>query len=154
MKAARIRLVVAGVLFFGWLCWLGYLAATKTNPVVLSRSQAMVATHFVLANVTVDPATGLPERKVIVVENLRPQGDPLPWEIEVRNIKEARIGGAESFQEEGPYLLMLTRTESGYELTPPPRAPGNDSPIRPRPWAYLWKAPGVQEQFERLVPRR
>jgi hypothetical protein len=86
-------LVVTGALFFGWLAFLGYLAATKTNPVIVSRSQAMASTHFVTAEVKVDPATGLPERLVTAVEDLRPHGDPLDPAIAVLNIKDARIAG-------------------------------------------------------------
>lgn len=156
MSGPRIRLLVAGVLLFGWLGWLAYLAWFKTNPVVVSRSQAMAATRFVLADVTVDPATGLPGRTVRVVEDLRPLGAPLAGDIEVRNIREARIGGGtEGFRDPGPYLLMLNPAPGGFELTPPPKAPGHDSPLaHPQPWAYVWNAPGVKGQFDALVPPR
>ena len=50
MKPGRLRLLLTLGLFVAWLGWLGYLAATKTNPVVVSRSQVMAATHFVLAD--------------------------------------------------------------------------------------------------------
>ena len=50
MSVARVRLIVAAVLFFGWLCWLGYLAFTKTTPVIVSRSQVMAANRFVVAD--------------------------------------------------------------------------------------------------------
>ena len=78
MTVARARLLVAAALFFGWLCWLGYLAATKTNPVVVSRSQVMASTHFVLATVTIDQQTGQPSREVSVEEDLRPLGSNAP----------------------------------------------------------------------------
>ena len=155
MSRRWIPLVVTGLLFFGWLAFLAYLAATKTNPVVVSRSQAMASTHFVLAEVKVDPATGEPERLVTVVEDLRPHGDPLDPVIPVANIKAARIAGGDGrFQAKTPYLLMLTRTEEAFVLTPPPRAPGHAAAGLLRPWAYVWDAPGVREQFEALVPRR
>ena len=41
MTVARVRLLLAAVLFFGWLGWLAYLAYFKTHPVVVSRSQVM-----------------------------------------------------------------------------------------------------------------
>ena len=78
MTPGRIRLLLALGFFVAWLGWLGYLAATKTNPVVVSRSQAMVATHFVLADVTVDPHTGYPNKQVKVVRDLRPVGPGQP----------------------------------------------------------------------------
>jgi hypothetical protein len=158
MKWARFRLIAAGTLFVAWLGWLGYLAASKTNPVVVSRSQVMASTHFVLAEVTVEPDTGHPSKQVKVVEDLRPSGPALDGFIDVRNIREARVaGGADGFKGPGPYLFMLTRvpeSDASFLLTPAPRAPGHENAPRLQPWAYVWSAPGVQEQFEALVPRR
>ena len=157
MRRDRIGLVVTGTLLVGWLAWLGYLAATKTNPVVVSRSQVMASTHFVLAEVRVDPATGLPEREVHVVKDLRPAGDPLTGPIRVTNLKDARVAGGDGrFTDPGPYLLMLTRAPNNdqFVLTPPPLAPGHEGLVRPRPWAYVWAAPGVREQFDALAPKQ
>src|SRR5262245_40926383 len=170
MKPDRARLTVVSALYYaravvplalllGWLSWLGYLAATKTNPVVVSRSQVMASTHFVLAEVTTDSSTGQPSKQVTVKEDLRPLGETLHDMIVVHNIKEARIAGESDASRfgSGPYLLMLTRLPDGdgYELTPPPRAPGDDRALgRPRPWAYRWNDAGVQSQFDSLVPRR
>jgi hypothetical protein len=166
MRPDRARLTVAAALYYsrlivplalliGWLCWLGYLAATKTNPVVVSRSQVMAATYFVLADVTRNPQ-GHPNKEVSVVADLRPLARPIPAGamITVQNVKDARIaGGRDGFQDPGPYLLPLTAVSDGvFILTPPPRSPGASQLTRP--WAYVWSAPGVQEQFEALVPRR
>jgi len=157
MKAARLKLIIASVLLFGWLGYLAYLITFERDPVVVSRSQVMASTHFVLADVKVDPATGEANPVVDVKEDLRPLGVALTkTSIRVRNIKEARQHARKSaFQDPGPYLLTLTKLDEGaFELTPPPRAPGHDSPIRPRPWVYLWNDPDVQEQFNKLVPKR
>jgi hypothetical protein len=166
MKPDRARLTVAAVLYYsrlvvplafliGWLCWLGYLAATKTDPVVVSRSQVMAANHFVLADVTRTP-DGQPNKQVTVVQDLRPvdQAIPAGATITVQNIKDARIaGGKDAFHDPGPYLLPLTTVSDGvYLLTPPPKAPGASQVLRP--WAYIWDAPGVQEQFDALVRGR
>ncbi len=70
MKFRKFRLLIAGLFFFAWLGWLAYLAFNKNSPVVISRSQVMVAQYFVLAEVTVD-AKGQPE-KITIVEDLRP----------------------------------------------------------------------------------
>lgn len=156
MKRSRIFLLVSGTLFVAWLCSLGYLALTKTNPVVVSRSQVMAASHFVLATVTIDPQTGQPDREVVVVEDLRPVGEPLTGKkIRVENIKKGRIGGGKEFREGKEYLLPLSPTGSGFVLTPQPKSPGQeiiDEGVRP--WAYVWDAPGVREQFEALLPKR
>jgi hypothetical protein len=155
MTGAKIRLAIAAVLFVGWLCWLAYLVVTKNDPVVVSRSQMMAATHFVVANVAVD-AQGRPETKVAVVRDLHPVGAPLAGTITVANIKDARIGGASDFTAGGPFLLPLTAipNSNSYDLTPPPRSPGNEGALRPRPWAYRWDAPGVQRQFDELIAHR
>jgi hypothetical protein len=156
MTRSRILMLVSGSLFVGWLCWLGYLAATKTNPVVVSRSQVMASTRFVVATVTIDPQSGQPERDVTVVDDLRPLGDSLKGQkIRVENIKNGRIAGGKGFDGKTQYLLPLSTTPSGFELTPQPRSPGQEVMGEGvRPWAYVWDAPGVQKQFDALVPKR
>jgi len=155
MRRSRIFLFVSGGLFVAWLCWLGYLAATKTNPVIVSRSQVIASTHFVLATVTIDPQTGQPDRDVSVVDDLRPSGESLKGKkIRVENIKNGRIGGGKEFRPDIEYLMPLSPTPSGFILTPQPRSPGQEYIGEGvRPWAYVWDAPGVREQFEALVPK-
>jgi hypothetical protein len=155
MTRRRVFLIVAAAVFVCWLGWLGYLAAYKTNPVVVSRSQMMASTHFVLAEVTVDPDTGLPQKEVTVKQDLRPAGVALSGTIRVENIKLGRVGGAKDFRERGLYLLPLTVAgKDVYTLTVQPRSPGQEdiNYDRVRPWAYFWDAPGVKEQFKSLVP--
>ena len=157
MSRRRVFLIVAVVVFAGWLSWLGYLAAYKTNPVVVSRSQMMASTHFVLAEVKIDSETGKPARDVRVIEDLRPVGVALSGTIKVENIKLGRVGGAKDFREPGLYLLPLTAVgKDVYNLTVQPRSPGQEAINYDsvRPWAYVWDAPGVKEQFESLVPKR
>jgi hypothetical protein len=156
MRRSRIFLFVSGGLFVTWLCWLGYLAATKTNPVIVSRSQVMASAHFVVATVTIDPQSGQPDREVAVVDDLRPSGESLKGKkIRVENIKNGRIGGGKEFRPDTEYLMPLSPTPSGFILTPQPRSPGQEGIGEGvRPWAYVWDAPGVREQFEALVPKR
>ncbi|HEX3148292.1 MAG TPA: hypothetical protein VHR66_09410 [Gemmataceae bacterium] len=157
MSIARVRLVVAAAAFVGWLGWLGYLAASKTNPTVVSHSQVMAATRFVVAEVTIDTQSGLPQRQVNVLEDLRPVGAPLEGTIVVENIRNGRIAGAKEFRERTKYLLPLTPSSSGaYSLTMQPRSPGQEviKEDKLQPWAYLWDDPEVQRQFEALVSKR
>src|SRR4051794_18571991 len=155
MSVARVRLLVTAIAFVGWLGWLGYLAAGKTNPVVVSHSQVMASSRFVVAEVTLDAQSGLPERRVQVVES--PPGTPLAETIVVENIRNGRVAGAKEFQEKTKYLLPLTQSSSGgYLLTMQPRSPGQEV-IKDdvlRPWAYLWDDPVVRKQFEALVSKR
>jgi hypothetical protein len=161
MTVARVRLLIAAVLFFGWLCWLGYLAFTQTNPVVVSRSQAMAADRFIVGEVSLDPSTGALSKNVRVVEDLKPDGAPLGGTIEVVNLEQAEVTGGENrFHDRGHYLLMLTSAGDGktFNLTRPPgrvyRAPGSNRTEPGRPWAYKWDNRDVQRQFEELVPKR
>lgn len=158
MTGARIRLLVAAGLFAGWLGWLAYLATYKTHPIVVSRSQVMASSNFVVAEVRLDPETGEPAREVRVIDDLRPLGESLKGrEIRVANLKDARIAGGNGFQGGTEYLLPLTRrADADFRLTPPPRAPGpgGDLAAATRPWAYRWADPEVQRQFNGLVPQR
>ncbi|WP_020471213.1 hypothetical protein [Zavarzinella formosa] len=154
MSSAKVRMLVAGGFFFLWLGWLGYLAATKANPLVVSRAQLMASSHFVLAEIVVDPETGKPNIEQQIKEELKPHTPPLAGKISIVNLREARIAGQKEavFQPGTVYLLPLTKlTDDMFELTPPPKAPGNEGFSRGRPWAYPW-IPAVQRQFEQLVP--
>ena len=154
MSSAKIRLGVAAVLFACWLGWLGYLALTKANPLIVARSQIMAAEHFVLVEVAVDAETGRPNLKQNVKENLKSRGPAISGEITIANLREARIAGQREaiFKPGTVYFLALTRmTDDIYTLTPPPKAPGNEALDRGRPWAYPWN-PAVQKQFEQLTP--
>ncbi len=160
MTVARARLAIAAVLFFGWLGWLGYLAFTQTNPVIVSRSQAMAADRFVVGEVTVDPATGALNKNVTVVEDLRPDGAPLTGAVEVPNLEQAEVTGGETrFRDKGHYLLMLNSAGNGkFNLTRPPgrvsRAPGGNRTEPGRPWVYNWDNTDVRRQFDELFPKR
>jgi predicted membrane metal-binding protein len=156
MSGARLRLILCAVLFFGWIGWLAYLAATKSNPIVVSRAQMIAASNFVLVDVQLDPETQQPLTKQTIAEDLRPGEKPLAGSINIVNLREARIAGAKSrlFTDEGRYLLPLIRLgEDRFELAPPPKSPGNDGPSRGNPWAYLWQ-PEVEKQFNELVPKK
>jgi hypothetical protein len=154
MTAARIRFAIFVLLFSGWIGYLTYLAATKANPVIVSRSQMLAATHFVLVEVELDPETGNPKVRQTVAKDLRPKGAPLAGEIAIPNIKEARVAGIQGtlFEKKGLYLLPLTEMSDGlFLLTPSPKSPGDESTFRGKPWAYFWDHPDVQKQFDRLV---
>src|SRR3954454_16617305 len=50
-RFAVLRLVLASVLFAGWIGWLVYLAKFKSKPIVLSRPQLLVSDLDVIAEV-------------------------------------------------------------------------------------------------------
>jgi hypothetical protein len=164
MTVTRARLLVAAVLFFGWLGWLGYLAAYKTRPVVVSRSQVMAASRFVVGKVKIEPDTGALSKEVTVETDLHPVGTPLTGTIKVMNLEQAEIaGGGTRFEDGKEYLLLLTPLAGGndavFELTRPPGRtyrppPPNDKRLEPgRPYAYRWDNEDVRRQFEALAPK-
>jgi hypothetical protein len=106
MKAARIRLIVAALLLAGWLGFLGYLALGHAKAVVVSRSQLLVASHIVKAEV--DPHSKEP-RDVKVLESFGNQHLPA-GPIVVENIGEARLPGGKEPAGAGVFLLLLERT--------------------------------------------
>lgn len=153
MNSAKIRVVVAGLCFAAWLGWLGYLAATKASPLVVSPAQMMASTHFVLVEVAIEQETGKPKTTQTVKEELKAKASRIQGEIAIYNLKEARIAGQREavFHPGTLYLLPLTKmSEDNYELTPPPKSPGNEQLNRGRPWAYPWND-SVKKQFEQLT---
>ena len=52
MKRSAWRLAVAAILFAGWIGYLAFLAATTTEPTVLSRSQFLSADLYVAAELS------------------------------------------------------------------------------------------------------
>lgn len=157
MNRSKPRLILAALLLIGWIGWLGYLARTKTTVAVISRSQLMVSSHFVLAEVQVDPQTGQPDRLVTVVEDLRSGDKPVTGKITVTNLRNARLPMNSSFQPGEQYLLPLTIVGEGqFELTVQPQSPGQEviKEQNIRPWAYPWSIPSVRTQFDQLIPRK
>jgi hypothetical protein len=162
MTVARVRLVVAAALFFGWLCWLGYLAWFKTTPVVVSHSQVMASSRIVVGEVHLDADSGALRKDVTVVEDLRPVGPPLAGTITVTNLDKAEIAGGGRFRDGQKYLLLLSHEPTAepnvFELTRPPGRvyrppPPNERRVElGRPWAYSWDNEDVRRQFEALVP--
>lgn len=97
----RIRLVVAAVLFFGWIAWLSYAAVSKSRGPVVSRAQAAATTHPVIAELK-DGTEGQPSQFVVVVEALSANGPAAGSELFVTNLP-----AASGYAGPGQYLLML-----------------------------------------------
>jgi hypothetical protein len=123
------RFVLALGLFAGWVGWLGYLAATKARPVVLSRPQLMVSDADVLAEVS---ALDVP---VVVKEVLHSKGVGLAVgdSLDVPNLKACRRlpRGNEKVEDvpldwtgPGTYLLPLKKTDDGFAVVDVPPSPG------------------------------
>jgi hypothetical protein len=105
MKLARLRLILAAILFVGWLGWLGYLALEYRKPVIVSRSQLLVATSVIKAEIALD-AKGKPSPTVRVIESFDRQRIP-DETITIENISDARLPDGKTPATGGPYLLLL-----------------------------------------------
>jgi hypothetical protein len=90
MTGAKVRLIVASALFFGWLGWLGYTALSKSRAPVVSRAQAAATTTPVVAELT--DVEGSPNVLVKVIEPLAAGGPTSETLIEVSNLKDKASG--------------------------------------------------------------
>ena len=131
MTFARIRLIVAALLFLGWLGWLAYAVSQKGTVQIVSQAQLAAATHWVIADVTVGP-DGIPLTKVAVKESRF--GDKLTGTIEVKNLGSSAtplpVNGDSRTPPAGEYLLPLVKLRDGvYEIAGLPLAglPGADA---------------------------
>lgn len=121
--ARRLRLGAAALAFALWVGYLGYLAFTARNPVVLSHSQFLVADVVVVARVE-DRAAG----KVKVEQVVRPkENTPLAAGQE---ITVANLAGSEGWAGTDDYILPLSAAGGHYQVVRVPRTPGYPR----RPW--------------------
>jgi hypothetical protein len=147
----RARLGLAGVLFALWIGYLGFLAATTTRPVVLSRPQLLVSSLYVIADLKAGKEG--PEEDVVV----RRSGGPAAKEVKegerLTILGLAQLGKDEGWEEPGEYILPLSRQPNGsYRITPTPRSPGyaREGPAR----QHIYRArPQALGQLRDIVPQ-
>lgn len=118
-------LLVAIVLFLGWISWLAVLVATGRPPIVLSHPQMLAAVVDVVAHVE---ALDQPVRVQAVLwpENFEP-GDGLEVgkELTVVNLEYCTA----HWSGPGDYLLPLRKTEDGkWVVAPTAPSPGYPPP--------------------------
>ncbi len=161
MRAAVVRLVLASVLFVGWIGYLAYLVFTASNPVVLSRPQLLVADLTVLARID-DPKS----KTAVIEEVFRVRDGAAPKvgdTITVHNLDQCHrlphddedpasvpsdwtgpglyILPLQRLKEKGGYLVEQVPPSPGY---PPSRVPGEGA-------ARIYPlTPQTREQLERL----
>ena len=153
MSFARARLILAALLFFGWLSWLGYAVSKNGKVPVVSRAQLTAATHLVVAEVKAG-GDGLPEPSARVVEVIRiptpigtvPTTTPVAVDskIYITNLQEAQTPDATGFPGPGLYFMALTKDDHDtFRIAGMPRSPGYEAqePTRkngPGPIVYPW----------------
>jgi hypothetical protein len=144
-RFAVLRLVLASVLFAGWIGWLVYLAKFKSKPIVLSRPQLLVSDLDVIAQVD-DPK----EKKVVVKEVYAWRGQDAPPAVgttldvdklaDCRRLphdNEAAADVPPDWKGPGLYLLPLkyNKDTGSYEVVRIPESPGF-SPVPGPPRIY------------------
>jgi len=138
MTGARVRLIVAAALFVGWLGYLAYLALGQKPPVVVSRSQMLMASHIVKADLTFDEA-GKPQPNVRVLESLGTQLVPAE-PLLVDNLPEALLPGNKPPRSAGTYLLLLESPIPGrFRVASASNGQNTDPTSRPAV-IYPWSA--------------
>jgi hypothetical protein len=131
MIPPRLRLILAAVLFAGWIGWLAYLAVTTTHPVVLSRPQFLVAGLDVIAELKADGDHPDPHIRRVHVLWPRDRKDQVPRELDLANLKE--LTSANGWQGPGAYLLPLVKMKGSdeYRVAVIPPSPGYSSDRSP-----------------------
>jgi hypothetical protein len=159
INSKRLRLIVALVLFVGWMAYLGYAALTKSRGPFVSHIQAAAASYAIVAEVDADK-DGKPTTRVKVVEVLPSAvsagGPAAGTECEVLNLQEVR-----GFEGRGQYLLLLVPDTFAirnpadphdiprYYVVGQQRSPGNDLTGVGKPAIYRWND-DVRKQYEKL----
>ncbi len=149
MTAPRLRLLLVGaaaVAFLVWIGWLGYLAATASRPVVVSRPQLLASNLDVVARVD---ALDKPVQVKEVLWSEAPDAKPLEGQtIPVGNLAKCK----DDWKGPGDYLLPLVREAKAGEETyqvarPPAHSPGID-PARP---PHVYPATPETRAQQRLI---
>jgi len=130
MKPAVWRLLVAGLLFFGWIGWLVYLTTTLQHAVVLSRPQLLAADLDVIAWIDEDPQehgpSGMVKVKAVFWAREESDRDIETKTIAVDNLPE--ISKDDGWEGPKEYILPLQRAggkeKAVYRVAPIPRSPG------------------------------
>jgi hypothetical protein len=144
------KLVLASVLFAGWIGYLVYLVVTARNPVVLSRPQLLVTDFAVKAHID------NPESNTVKVESVYWVRDdkkpPANGDITVANLDQCK--GSPYYTGPGEYILPLQRTKAGeYLVAQIPRSPGYPPAERETAVRIYPDTAETRQQLERLKPQ-
>ena len=145
------RLVLAAVLFAGWLGYLFYLTRTASNPVVLSRPQFLVADLDVIAQID-DP-----QSKQAIVEEVcwARKGVKAPEKkdvITISNLDRCEKPGY-AWKSPGKYIVPLRESRQGvYEVAQVPPSPGFPAAGGEGTARIYPDTTQTRQQLERLKP--
>jgi hypothetical protein len=124
VKKRPLLLLTSAVLFAGWMGWLGYLAATKREPVVLSRPQLLTCEFAVIAELA-DHKGPVTVEEVFVLRGNPAAHENIP-DLKGKQIEVVNLERCTGYAGPGPYILALASNLNGeaYQVVPTPPSPG------------------------------
>ena len=111
-------LIVAALVFVGWIIWLAVLAFSNRHPIILSRPQILVSDTIVTAYIA------RIDEPVVVKDVLKGDPDLKGRELAIANLTGAVDGGL-SWPGPANYLLPLQHVGADeYNVAPTAASPG------------------------------
>jgi hypothetical protein len=151
MTAARIRLLIAFLVFGSWVAWLGFQALTETNGPVISRAQLLVSRFDIIGSVQIEPDGRLsPKIQVQEVHWPKDGGGIKPGdEINITNLTDCS-----GFERAGLYILLLIPGEKAgeYRVAGLPPSPGFET-FGHSPHFIYPLTPATRRQLD-AIPKR
>jgi hypothetical protein len=151
MTAARLRLLIAFLLFAGWVGWLAIQSLTEVKAPVLWRAQLLVSALDVIGTVKAE-ADGRPSTTVNVQEVHWPtDGSGLkPGDL----IQVTNLADSTGFVVPGLYILPLVAGDKAgeYRIAGLPPSPGFDS-FGHSPFFIYPLSPQTRRQLD-AIPKR
>lgn len=144
----KTTLILAALLFFGWLGWLGSLALRTAHPVVLARPQFLISELDVVAQV--GSREGGKPIEVQVEEVHWPESARGTWQGKPLTI--TNLADCVGWQGPGLYILPLVRSGDKFQVAPLPRSPGFEG-RRPLIYPATSETRGQLDQIAKGVAR-
>jgi hypothetical protein len=142
----RLPFILALTAFFAWISWLGYLAANKSYPIVVSHSQLMLTNRVMVGTLTLE---GISKGEVNFESQLKPN-DPnfiVGSTVKIVNLSETTLPYNKPISP-GTYLFLLNEFDGVTAVAPRPN--GLSSREVRDPMIYPW-TPGVELQIKTLL---
>ena len=142
MSGAKLRLILAGLMFFGWLSYLGYAALSKSRAPVVSRAQAAGAQVALVASLSGDDGPV----KAVMTEPVSDGGPPVGTPLDIVN-----LDNVDGWSGAGEYLLLLEKQGDRFRVVGQQRSPGYDIGGVGKAHIYRW-SDDVRAQAKKLIP--
>jgi len=151
MTAARLRLLIAFLVFAAWVGWLAFQSLTEVKAPVISRAQLLISTHDVIALVQAE-ADGRPATRVEVQQ--------VHWPIDGGRLKAGdaiqvvNLPDSTGFGLAGLYILPLVAGDKAgeYRIAGLPPSPGFDT-FGHSPHMIYALSPQTRKQLD-SIPKR